>query len=297
MGTPDSVSPSEPGLGMKRRPLLLTLATPTLAAAPTALVYPTRDPSRSPMWLYLQAVLKLAVERSGASYELVPSRVPMTQARVIRELAAAGGKIDIAWTMTSVEREAQMLPVRVPLDRGLIGCRIAFVRRGDVDRWQHLRSLDELRRYVAGQGHDWPDTEILRANGLSVNGISRYETLFDLLRIGRIDYVPRAVFELDDEAANAAARDLVIEPHLMLRYPAASYFFVRADRPQLAAELQRGLDAAIADGSFGRLFQERFGDVLRRHRVARRLHLRLKNPLLPAETPLQNPAYWLVVDG
>jgi len=282
---------------MKRRPLLLALATPSLGAAAQTLVYPMRDPDRLPMWVYLQAVLKLAVDRSGTGYELVSSHLPMTQGRAIKELSHAGGRLDLAWMMTSVERESHMLPVRVPMDRGLIGCRVAFVRRADVDRWKHVRILADLRPYVAGQGHDWPDTEILRANGLTVNGLSRYEALFEVLRLGRIDYFPRAVFELDDEATTAAAHGLVVEPHVMLRYPTASYLFVRVDRPQLAADLHRGLDAAIADGSFGRLFERSFGEALRRHRVSRRVHLQLKNPLLPVETPLQNPAYWLVVGG
>lgn len=289
---------------MKRRPLLLALGGPALslpavgaATERARIVYPLHDAGRAPMWAYLQAVLKLAIERAGGGYELVESRLPMTQARVVRELNAAGGKLDVAWTMTSVEREAQMRPIRVPLDRGLIGWRIAFVRPDDADRWRGLRRLDELRRYTAGQGHDWPDTQILRANGLPVQGVTRFEVLYDMLRLGRIDYFPRSVFEIDDEVASELARGLVVEPHVLLRYPAASYLFVRPDRPQLAADLARGLEAAVADGSFARLFQQRFGQVLQRHRVAQRQHLVLTNPLLPPATPLDRRAYWLSMDG
>lgn len=285
---------------MRRRPLLFLLAAGGADAAPARpalLVYPQHDPGRIPAWNYMQDVIKLAIARSGASYELAESPEPMTQARVVRELADRSGRIDLCWTMTSIEREAQMLAVRVPMDRGLIGCRIAFVRPEDVDRWRELRDLEELARYTAGQGQDWPDTGILRANGLPVQGVSRYESLFDMLRLRRIDYFPRAVFEIDDEAATPQAHDLVIEPHLMLRYPAASYLFVRPDRPKLAAELQRGMDAAASDGSLARLFQQYFGDLLRRHHLARRRQLLLKNPLLPPETPLHKPAYWLTVEG
>lgn len=285
---------------MRRRPLLFMLAAGAAAEAPARakpLVYPQHDPGRVPQWHYMQEVIKLAITRSGTDYELLESPVPMTQARVVRELADRSGRIDLCWTMTSIEREGQMLPVRVPMDRGLIGCRIAFVRPEDVDRWRDLRDLSELSRYVAGQGQDWPDTGILRANGLPVQGISRYEALFDMLRLRRIDYFPRAVFEIDDEAATPQAHDLVIEPHVLLRYPAASYLFVRPDRPQLAAELQRGMDSAASDGSLARLFQQYFGDLMRRHHLARRRQLLLKNPLLPPETPLHKPAYWLSLEG
>lgn len=282
---------------MRRRPLLLACAAPLARAARERLVYPMHDAARLPVWAYLQSVMKLAIERSGTDYELVESRVPMSQARVVRELADASGRIDVVWTMTSIEREAQMLPVRVPVDRGLIGCRVALVRPADVDRWRALRSLAQLAGYVAGQGQDWPDTAILRANGLPVQAVSRYEALFDMLRLGRIDYFPRAVFELDDEMASPLGRGLAIEPHLLLRYPAASYLFVRPDRPRLAAELERGLQAAVADGSLARLFQQRFGDVIRRHQLARRRPLRLANPLLPAATPLDRPGYWFDLGG
>ncbi|WP_457446861.1 substrate-binding periplasmic protein [Roseateles sp. P5_E4] len=285
---------------MRRRPLLVMFAAACATEAPARpapLVYPQHEPGRVPQWHYMQAVIKLAITRSGADYELMESPVPMTQARVVRELADRSGRIDLCWTMTSIEREARLLPVRVPMDRGLIGCRVAFVRPEDVDRWRDLHDLNELSRYVAGQGQDWPDTAILRANGLPVQGISRYEALFDMLRMRRIDYFPRAVFEIDDEATTPAAHDLVIEPHVLLRYPAASYLFVRPDRPRLAAELQRGMEAAASDGSLARLFQQYFGDLLRRHHLARRRQLLLKNPLLPPETPLHKPAYWLVIEG
>ncbi|MCF8206160.1 MAG: transporter substrate-binding domain-containing protein [Methylotenera sp.] len=280
---------------MKRRPLLLMLASAsTLANVGAPLVFPMHEPGRESHWRYLLAVLKLAAERAGTDHEFLESQEPMTQARVIRELSGRSGRLDLAWTMTSIEREQQMIPVRVPVDRGLIGCRIALVRREHVGRWAELHTLEQLKRFTAGQGADWPDTDILRDNGLPVQTASRYEVLFDMLRRGRVDYFPRAVFEIDDEAAGALGQDLVIEPHVMIRYPAASYLFVRPDRPQLAADLERGMEAAVADGSLQRLFQRYFGDLIARHRLSQRVVLNLRNPLLPPGTPLQRPGYWLV---
>lgn len=300
---------------MKRRSLLLLIAAPHGAdpahaqpsrgreraggrsAQPAAvpLTYPQHDTARVQHWHYLLALLQLAAERAGAAYEFHEATEPMTQARVVREIAGRTGRMDLAWTMTSIEREQQMIPVRVPIDRGLIGYRIAFVRREDQDRWADLRSLDDLKRYTAGQGGDWPDTAVLRDNGLPVQTTSRYELLFDMLRKRRVDYFPRAVFELDGELAGPLAQDLVIEPHVLIRYPAASYLFVRPDLPQVAADLARGLEAAVADGSFQRLFHRHFGELIRRHRLAQRVTLTLRNPLLPPATPLHRPALWLVL--
>lgn len=288
---------------MKRRPLLLmgvahlsgTAGAAGAGAAP--IVYPQHDPGRVPQWHYLVDVLKLAIQRSGVPYDLVESRRPMVQGRVMRELAEGLGDPDLAWTMTSREREAQLLPVRVPVDRGLIGFRLAFVRASDAQRWRDVRQLADLARDVGGQGHDWPDTDILRANGLQVQTASRYEALFEMLRLGRIDYFPRSVIEIDDEAATPLARDLAIESHVLLRYPAASYLFVRPNRPRLAADLERGLEAAVADGSFQRLFQRHYGELIARHRLLQRRTVLLRNPLLPPATPLDKPGYWLVLGG
>lgn len=281
---------------MQRRPLLfLFAAAPAMSGTSAPLVFPLHDPGREVHWRYLLAFMKLAAERAGVALEFQESQEPMTQARVIRELSGRTGRLDLAWTMTSVEREQQMIPVRVPVDRGLIGLRVALVRREHLDRWAELRTLEQLKRYGAGQGADWPDTEILRENGLTVHTASRYEVLFDMLRKGRIDYFPRAVFEVDDEVAGPLGQDLVVEPHVLIRYPAASYLFVRPDRPQLAADLKRGLEAAVADGSLQRLFQRHFGDLIARHRLTQRVVLNLQNPLLPPATPLQRPGLWLTL--
>ena len=282
---------------MKRRPLLLAFAAAAAHGGERPLVYPMHDAGREPQWRYLHALMKLAAEHSGTDYEFLESQERMTQARVVRELAGGTGRVDLAWTMTSIEREALMLPVRIPVDRGLIGHRIAFVRREHAERWAGLTSIEQLKRYTAGQGHDWPDTDILRANGLPVQTATRYEQLFDMLRRGRVDYFPRAVFEVDDEASGALGQNLVIEPHVLIRYPTASYLFVRPDRPQLAADLTRGLEAAVADGSMQRLFQSHFGDLIARHRLAQRVQFTLRNPVLPPATPLYRPALWLVLGG
>lgn len=285
---------------MRRRHLLSLLVaavSPEAGSAGSArLIYPLHDSSSLVQWRYHEELLRQALRRSGLAYEIAESKVPMTQARVLRELADRKGGLDLAWTMTSVEREALLLPVRVPVERGLIGFRLALVRPEHADRWKEVRNIADLSRYVAGQGQDWPDTEILRANGLSVQGVPRHTALFEMLRLGRIDYFPRSAFEIDGEIESGLAEGLVIEPHVLLRYPAASYLFVRRDREPLAVELQRALDAMVADGSFARLFQQHFGDLIRRHNLRQRTQIVLHNPLLPPETPLNRPGYWFILD-
>ena len=116
--------------------------------------------------------------------------------------------------------------------------------------------------------------------------------LFKMLSKQRIDYFPRSVLEIWEEADQHAEEGLVVEASIVLQYPAAIYFFVNKKNQALARRLEEGLRRAIADGSFDALFFERFGEVIRRARLAARTRFDLENPLLSSETPLDQPELW-----
>lgn len=283
---------------LRRRSALalpLLLAGRQLAARPGGAVrFPHHISLPDPQLAYVRRVVELALERAGNRLEIQTVDLDMAQGRTLLELAAGRSPIDLMWTVTDRQRESSgLLPVRIPIDRGLMGWRLLLVRRRELAQWRQVHGLAELRQHLAGQGHDWPDTLILRANGLPVGTSSGYEALFRMLAAGRIDYFPRSILEIDAEMAGDRHPELSILPGLMLHYPAAAYLFVSPTRPELAAELKTGLEAAVADGSFQRLHREFYGPVLRAHPVAPRQVLKLSNPLLPAETPLARRELWL----
>lgn len=282
---------------MDRRCLLLSLlACPLGAGAADAVIgYPSYADSdaQDPIHQFHLAVLRLALERAGSHYRPQPVRKPVGQGRAIRELAGGGSDLDLLWSMTSEEREQQLLPVRIPIDRGLMGWRLLLIRRSDAERFAAIRTLETLRDLTAGQLHDWPDTGILRANGMTVGTTSVYGSLFTMLSRGRVDYFPRSVLEIQDEMQQfGSALDLMIAPGLMLRYPTANYFFVHRQNAQLAAELQRGLERLLDEGTLHSLFMSHFRARLKPLRLAERRELLLRNPLLPAATPLQRTELW-----
>lgn len=285
---------SNPG----RRPLLglpLLLAGPALRAqADESVRLPRHISMPDPQLGYVRRVVELALSHVGSRLEIRHVDLDMTQGRTLIELAAGHSPVDLMWTMTDIQREGSgLLPVRIPIDRGLLGWRLLLVRRGELAQWQRVRSLDDLRQRLAGQGHDWPDTTILRANGLQVGTSSVYEALFRMLAARRIDYFPRSILEIDAELAGGRHPELAVAPGLMLHYPAAAYLFVSPTRPELAAELKAGLEAAIAAGSFQRLHREFYGGLVKAHPVSPSRVLRLSNPLLPPETPVQRRELWL----
>lgn len=245
---------------------------------------------------YSLAVLELALEKSRPEYgpyELQPVREDLSQGRAV-SLLARGQTLDVLWTMTSREREEKLRPVRVPLLKGLMGLRLLIIRAGDQPWFSHIHSRDQLRRLRAGQGSDWPDTRILRANDLPIMTTSSYEGMFRMLAEGRFDYLPRAINEPWEEVEAFAELNLAVEEELALYYPTASYFFVAPEDKSLARRLRTGLDKALTDGSFDELFHN--------HPVNRRAFdradlldrrvLHLDNPFLPEATPLDEERLW-----
>jgi hypothetical protein len=79
---------------------------------------------------------------------------------------------------------------------------------------------------------------------------------------------------------------------VLLYAPTAMYFFFSHKRPELAETVCQGMEKALADSSFDRLFQEHFADSLRRAQLSQRQVIKLENPLLPDATPLQRRELW-----
>lgn len=277
------------GLRMALAACLLA-AVPALAQPPARMLvrYPKQESANS----YPLEVLKLALQESGLSYTLEAVDAHMTQSRALQQLAK-GESVDVAWSMTSQEREAILRPIRIPIDKGLLGWRLLLTNQAGAPGIAKIRTLDGLRKLQAGQGHDWPDTDILRYNGLPVQVSTSYDGLFKMLEAGRFDYFPRSVIEIWDEQKNFGDQKLEINKNLVLYYPTAFYFFVNLDDRHLAHTIENGLNKAIANGKFEQLFQQTYGEILKRANLKGRHRFDLYNPLLPLATPLARKELWI----
>lgn len=273
--------------------LMVALCNLATAHAAERLNYPLHSDGIDPE-AYALALLTAALERTPGRYQLQPTPEPMAQSRALLAIEHDSKSVQVMWTMTTREREARLLPVRIPIYRGLIGWRVLLQRSADVERLATVENLDELKRFSFGQRHDWPDTAILRANGLKVVTSQHYHGLFQMLAAGRFDLFPREVVVAWQEQARALEDGLAlsIDNHLLLHYPTAFYFFTSRNRAELAADIERGLEAMIADGSFQRLFEQYHGDTLRQANLHQRRIIELHNPDLPPATPFARKALW-----
>ncbi|EDY87418.1 exonuclease [gamma proteobacterium HTCC5015] len=270
----------------------ILISLPCLAE--TTLYYPeaTQQDSRDD---YFISLLQLALKKSGSDqhYKLQAYSEPLSQNRAIKMLSKSD-PLSVMWSMTTIEREEKLRPIRIPLLKGLMGFRVFITRRGEQGRFSKIKNRRQLKNLRAGQVQDWPDTKILKANNIPVAAPTSYEALFHMLHLGRVDYVPRALNEPWEEIKRLDQYDFAVENTLLLYYPTANYFFVAPDNEALANTIKKGLENAIDDGSFDELFhnhpinEKAFDQV----RLIKRRLIKLDNPLLPSKTPIQREVLW-----
>lgn len=241
----------------------------------------------------LLRMLALALEKAPGAYVLEQWGGRMERNRSVQEVML-GRNLDVLWAVTTRERERQMLPVRIPLDRGLSGWRLALIMQQHSARFAGVRQLGDLAGFTAGQGYGWAEGPIWRANGLPVVTGNSSESLHAMLAAGRFDYFPRALGEAVRESDQFAARGIVVAPGFVLHMQSAVYFFVNKNNHALAAAIEQGLRNAIHDGSFDQLFRELNDSAIERARLAQRRVIELANPELPPETPLADKSLWFV---
>jgi len=239
---------------------------------------------------YALQLLQLGLSKSGGDWRVELAPVAMNQERQVSEIEA-DRTIDVAPIPSSAEREERLLPIRIPIQKGLLGWRLGLIRKGDQARFAGVRTLEDLKRVRLAQGQEWPDTLILRGNGIDVITAPRYEGLFKMLVSERFDYFPRSVNEIWDEL-EAHGKDLEVEPQIALHYFYDAYFMVNKKNTRLAEAIRQGLEKAIADKSFDRLFEQHHGERLRKAQLARRTVIELRNPLLTPGTPSDRPELW-----
>lgn len=260
-------------------------------AAQQPVTYPRPESAKDQRTSYPLALLKLCERKSQQKFSLRPSSFLSQQDRSLRQLALGQG-IDVAWAFTTKEREDNLLPIRIPIDKGLIGWRLLLIRSQDKNRFATIDNAAELGKLLAVQGHDWPDVDILRANHFKVTTGATYEGLFKMLSVGHVQYFPRAITEVWPELKAHTDLSLEVEPSLVLHYPSALYFFVNKKNHALADTLEACLTQSISDGSFDELFQGYYSEAIARSQLDKRTVIELRNPTLPEATPINNRNYW-----
>jgi len=243
---------------------------------------------------YAFEMLQLALGYANGKYKITSdTATDKTLSRTMNEIES--GDVDIMWTATDQEKEDLMLPIRIPLYKGLFGYRIFIINKDNQAKFKNVQTFDDLKKLTLGQGTAWADTKILEANGLNVVKTMKYPSLIYMVDGGRFDAFPRGVHEPWAEVKNYPKLNLMVEPNLMLVYKMPFYLFVNKNNSSLAKDIEQGFNQAIADGSFNKHFfaNPAVKEVIENANLRNRKIFELKNPSLPEKTPVDRAELWL----
>lgn len=249
---------------------------------------------------YHIAMFKEALEHTKdmGGYELKSADVTFSTPRQIDEVADDTGSVSFLVRSPSIlDKGLQRLtPIKIPLDKGLLGYRVLIARKQDLSKLAAINSLEELQKLKFGQGSRWVSVDVLTKAGFNVVRGYYAKGLLRMLDEERFDVFPRAIWEAPKELADAEKElpGLVLEPTLVLHFPYASYFWVsqKGSGPELAKRIETGLRRMMADGSFDRIFNENYGAFIETTKLRSRKVFEVNNALLPTDTPLADSALW-----
>lgn len=262
-------------------------------------VYPPpenlNDDRHTYYWRLLDAALAATRDTHGP-FEAAAYGTPMTFQRAAAEVESGNGRVNIVSRATNLELEQRLRPVRIPLDKGLLGARLFLVTAQTQARLDTVNTLEELQRFTIGQGSSWTDVKVLQAAGFKLVLADDYEGLFSMLAAGRFDLFSRGVIEIDSEwrARRDRLPSLQIERRFLLQYPMPRYFFVprTPEGEKMAERIEEGLRRLRASGEFERRYQAYKKVVFENLSLAGRIVFRLPNPQLSREAPLADPYWW-----
>ena len=115
--------------------------------------------------------------------------------------------------------------------------------------------------------------------------------MFEMVASSRVDAFPRSVLEIWREQSEARLQ-LPVESSLVLHHPTALYYFFSHEQQELAHQVEQGLELMLQSGEFEAMFMQEFGNAIARSKLAERHVIQLRNPLLPAATPLDRAELW-----
>jgi len=245
---------------------------------------------------YPRKLLQIALTKTQPTHgKFIIEYAPVMNWKRAKIMLEGGSSIHIIQAATSEDWERDLIPIRIPIMKGILGNRIFLIKKQAQAKFSAINSLREIKQLSAGLEPNWSISSIFKQTGFKVELGNSYEGLFGMLVSGRFDYFPRGINEAFDEYAYRKDKypDLHIEETLLLNLPLPVYFFVTPKKPDLAERIELGLNMMIKDGSFDQLFYRFHKAMLEQIDVSNRKVFHTVNPNLTIETPFGRKELWL----
>lgn len=276
--------------------LCACLLASSASAAVTRVIYPLGEIQNDTRYNDVIEMLCVSLEKTKAQfgdYECKPSAATMPKKRFLQELEQANHNINVIWNPASEELEQRLSAIHVPLRKGLMGYRIALIHKDNQSKIDQIKTLDDLKKISFGQGVGWTDNAIYQSHGIQVVQ-AQYSQLFKMLSANRFEFFPRGAGEILSEYDNNIKDNpnLAIEKNLLIYYPFPYYFYFNHNDKAIRERVEIGLHIMQKDGSFEAIFNKYHQVSIEKLNLKNRRVIRLENPLLPKNTPLDSSSLW-----
>ena len=241
------------------------------------------------------ALVQAAKGRVIPKFEILTER--MSQGRASIELMK-GEMLDVYWLGSDQETDGKLRAIKIPTTRGLIGYRKFIIKRESFEAFEQVKSVDDLKKFVACQGTHWPDTKILAEAQLPVISSTIYENLFKMIDAKRCDYFPRAFHDIENELLNMKVLypALIQYDRILLHYPFAIYFYTNKSNEVLARWIEDGLKELAEKGAIEALMMKHplTEHIFPLKDETQTLYIPLRNFLFDPDTKTSDRQYWFI---
>lgn len=268
-----------------------------LSANLTTLTYHGPESKFDVRYAFHWKILKKALEVTTPEYGPIELKqgLFMTEERQLELMKSNSPSLQVMIREDSEILETLLEPVRLPIDRNLIGYRLFLINKKSQKQFNKIKTLDDFKSLSIVQGAGWGDIQILKQAGFNVKTEVYYDDLFKLTAYGRYDGFPRGLNEVGSEfdKYSPLLPDLAIENNLLLFYPLPTYFwFQRSSHGRLLAQrVEKGMHKLVKTGDYEKLFNSHYLPELKKLDLAGRHLIKIPNPVTPANQSSLEP-FW-----
>ncbi|WP_016956474.1 transporter substrate-binding domain-containing protein [Catenovulum agarivorans] len=221
-------------------------------------------------------------------------QVPVSYGYDARTYLVTKGQADVTYFPAEKQVEKQLIPIRIPIYKGLMGYRFLLINSKTQAKYDAIMDVSQLKGLIKGTGTRWRMTEVYESHNFLNVKAEKNHSLFKMLNAGRIDYTTRGVIEAA-ETLNSIERhfpNLKIENSILLYTELPIYFFVGTHNPKLAKRIEAGLLQMIESGQFDKIFYAFYKTIPTSLTLKNRKVFHVENPFLSTETKENALNFW-----
>ncbi|MER2493630.1 transporter substrate-binding domain-containing protein [Catenovulum sediminis] len=247
---------------------------------------------------YAYGLLQAVIAKSHSAVQLEENRyqIPTTRATYMLKT----GEINISWQSTQMQLEQDLIPIRIPILKGLTGYQVLVVKKQRLIEFSNLRNKADLLNLKMGVERNSADSMTFKENGFQLVEASKKQGLPFMLEAQRFDFLLLPLNQAKNMLAMHPELDLTIVPNLMLSYTRPIYFFVSPDKSEFAKSLEEGLEEMVINGELDNyLATHTYSEALLNSIQQRHIDkvITVDNPQLSSLTPLNRPEFWTNPSG